>query len=478
MTENGQNINADGSESISHDQILSSPREAVQRFSPFEEGVIDGVIRVDPIPFQNFIEHSENADLTEKQIAENQRRMLSKEAEYHQVKTDLLKWKKLFFENSEADLLQQEKITHLEAERHELDTLIQQSKNRAEGIKMEFSIFPALLFFGAAIVFIIADVFFTNQVVGYLFDMQDDEGLLIAIGLAGITFLIKPAIDRMLEKPYRDNRHVKRVHGFYLFVGIAALVMLGYLGYLRLEGVGIQGASNVNTDTTVTLDMLQNNGGQALSDTSTIDQIIHGFPSQVLFIMSSLLFALAGAVCLSISLPNLTLAERKIRYRALVRIYKKKGKDILKSIEYIRIKQNEYKVASQEADLQISLLRPLDVVESEWNALVRESDQLAKELSQAEIQKEKALYVEGYGRGTKFNMNGDLYFSPYQVLRRVFMRAKPPRGNGRSRRETNEDTVKTTAPSKRGDYLHQEIRRMIDFTFTKNHNDTYNDEYE
>lgn len=261
--------------------------------------------------------------------------------------------------------------------------------------------------------------------------------------------------------------------------------MLGFLGYLRLEGVGLQGGSNTVANSTVTIEMIEESETTPDNPVSREEQIIRSFPSFSLFVMSSILFALAGAICLSISIPNLTMTERKIRYRALIRYYHKKAKDILKIIEYARLKQNEYKVACQEAELQVSLLRPIEIVEDEWNALIRKGDILLEDMAFSVTQREKALYLEGYERGTKFSLNGELYFSPYQVLRRIFNAGKSQwsvtysdkkrSGNNGSDRNNTPIRNPPGVVNKRGDYLHQEIRRMIDFTFTRNQND-YNNE--
>lgn len=142
---------------------LEKQEVATLQISSFEEGIINGVLKTETQPFLNFIEYTERADLAKEQIQINRHRIIAREAEYTTVKAELLKWKKIFFENSEADHLQDEKIFHLNQERRNLLAQAQKCRERVEGIKLEFPVLPAALFFLAAIVFIIADVFFTHR---------------------------------------------------------------------------------------------------------------------------------------------------------------------------------------------------------------------------------------------------------------------------------------------------------------------------
>lgn len=446
---------------------LEKQEVATLQISSFEEGIINGVLKTDTQPFLNFIEHTERADLAKEQIQINRHRIIEREAEYTTVKAELLKWKKIYFENSEADRLQEEKISYLNQERRDLLAQAQKCREKVAGIKLEFPLISSLLFLLAAFVFIASDIFYTKEVVGFLFNLKPVEGWIISIGLAFSAFIIKPSIDRILEKPYREGRRIIRVHVFYIIIGAVVVVMLAFLGYLRVEGTIFQALKR---------------------DRELLLNILNGTPASALFIMSSVLFAVAGAICLSIAMPNIGLYWTKFSSGLKIRYIGRSVKMRIKKIEKLRSEQNQYRIALQEADLHVSLLKPIKIIEDEWNTLVEESDNLLKKYKEHKIASEQEIYMEGYERGSKFNLNGELSFSPYQVLKRIFNASNALtyivyQTRGKSNTNKNQqplihppdDISKKTQGGRRG-HLHQEIRRMIDFTFTRNQNDFYEDQ--
>lgn len=446
----------DNEENISASPDTPAPKEntpkveaeevQVRKFSSFDEGLVNGVLRMETHPFMDFIQHLEETHLTQQQIAINQVRTAQKKEEYHAVKAELLSWKQKLNEFTEADRVQQIIIRHLEAERDRFMQLIGHCREKADTCVMEFPIFSALLFFLAALVFIVADILFTKNIVGLIFDFPEIEAWIVSIGLSFITFVIKPVIDRVIEKPYRNNTRQKLVHITYLIIAIFALILLFVLGHLRLLGVA-----------QISLD--------AASLVSAIVQTTSAF---LLFVLSSMLFALAGAICLSISLPNLTSAERKIRYRILIRWYNRLRLHLLRKIEQAYAVRKDLQIGIEQAAFHLSQLRPMDMLEEEWKRLVDEGDVLLERLTQEEIKKEQALYLEGVERGKKLQLNGELYLSPYQVLGRIFRNSVRYRstntGRGTTRSENREKADSSTG------HLHKEIRKMIDFTFTRNQN--------
>ena len=70
------------------------------------------------------------------------------------------------------------------------------------------------------------------------------EPWLFSVGLAFVAFLIKPAIDRILEKPYERAEDIKLNHRVLVGFAVMALIMLGVMGYFRSQATSIKAQTN------------------------------------------------------------------------------------------------------------------------------------------------------------------------------------------------------------------------------------------
>lgn len=435
------------------------------KVSSYEEGLINGVIEGEKQPFLDFLGNSGDHEFAVDQLNDLNKKIQAKKEEIRQTKEQWVDLKRKQNENEQSEALQQERIDYLKKKADSWSKETAGLQETVSSLKLEFPIVPSLLFLVAAFVFIVSDVIFTQIVVGYLFDMVETEGWLIATGLACITFLIKPLIDRTIEHPYKDKRHVKRVYIFYIMVSIAAVIMLGVLGYLRLEGVPFA------------------SGKESPELEARYLEILRGWPSILLFVLSSILFALAGAIGLSISLPNLGAAGRKIRKKAWIPIIKNQLQKNQEKIDNLRVTQNQYRVEKEDAINRIALLRPIPELQQELHVLEQSIAGLKEQIFKSQTLAEQSWYEEGYNRGSKFRLNGELTFTPFQILRSIlrgfFWTSGKPSSNGYRPKGPSpgpsQNGVKITTPvSKESGYLHQELRRMIDYTFTKNQQNLFN----
>ena len=96
-----------------------------------------------------------------------------------------------------------------------------------------------LFFFAAGLAFVFGDLIISHEIVAYALNIRNNyEAWAFAIGLAMISILLKPAYDRLIEKPYTDQ-HTQQARSRYAWfkVGLAgfAIVTLGILGWFRYE---------------------------------------------------------------------------------------------------------------------------------------------------------------------------------------------------------------------------------------------------
>lgn len=182
------------------------------------------------------------------------------------------------------------------------ETKLEELKKRAAETSSKGSILHAVLYSIAGVAFFLGDVVVSYEVVSQALRLGSGEGIGLAerwgfaIAIACLTFVLKPAYERLCEKHYREG--AERV--FRWVILIAAVLVAGtlmMLGSLRAEYVETVTQATQSTSggwldkpaEIVTGDDV-NDEGSATPSTLTV----------VAFMATSLLFAVAGAICLGI----------------------------------------------------------------------------------------------------------------------------------------------------------------------------------
>jgi hypothetical protein len=346
--------------------------------------------------------------------------------------------------------------------------------------------------------FVLADYTITLDVLQNGLDMVYSRAVALAIAVSGITFVFKPTIDRLFEKPYlRDDKSKK--HGLLITVSVLALIVLGFLGYFReayfqssqltnkyeqeikrndeeISRLQADNRSNVRQGHTTdvrqsdaTIKELESNN----KDTrSKIEENIRAVSSNkalyVVFILSNILFAVAGAICLSIAFP----AADRLRRKRLLRKQQKSLEQVLKMIEennnLCSIRSKDHQIARDQALNEIQLLPDLNTLEAERQALLTKLELIRKESAVHRAQAESAIYKEAYERGNVCEFGDKLIFSANQVttaLRRgnsgtVKRPGRPVSDSQASQINPLEDFKESENTDR---YLHQQIRSLIEY---------------
>jgi hypothetical protein len=284
---------------------------------------------------------------------------------------------------------------------------------KKENTKPEYGWVPALMYFLAGVLFVIGDISITSSITSIGFDMSRDEGRFFAVGLALTVFLIKPAIDRILEKPYQKNGFIlnRLFKGFLLFTTMFGLVMLFFLGQFRatakssmaeLEQISKDqkkpGISNLEI---VELQRRTAEVSKVQADS---------WYGKWGMTLSTLVFAIGGAVCLSVSLPSLTALSNKywfipFRIRMLTRDIEEVEKQILLLQKDIDASTKVFLHCKKE----YSLL-DIEVLKSEILLLKAEREKLLVEFHECRFMIDESYYKDGYNRGKVYNLEGDLNY--------------------------------------------------------------------
>lgn len=180
-----------------------------------------------------------------------------------------------------------------------------------------YSLFSGILFFVAGLVFMLADLVVSHEIVAYALHIRGSfEAWSFAVGLAMIPVLLKPAYDRLIELPYKQqkSRRTKVVYIAFklLLVGftLATLLILGLFRYEAYkadqlkESLGqrlafLQAADELDATSVEQIQALTMQAEQLRQ------QLVQSRAGLLSFVLSGVLFALAGAVCLSIGLSVL-----------------------------------------------------------------------------------------------------------------------------------------------------------------------------
>ncbi len=209
-------------------------------------------------------------------------------------------------------------ITDLDAE----DGLL---RERREKSQTKYSLLAGLIFFVAGVAFVLGDLIISHEIVAYALNIRNaNEAWAFAVGLAMVSVLLKPAYDRLIEEPYIENAQPQgrsRYRKFKIGLSIFAVLTLAVLGWFRYEAYRtdkLKEAINKSVRT-MQLNAVDPLTGQpidspeltrkielSLQNSDELNMTLVNSPWALLsFVLSGVLFAIAGAVSLGMALPVL-----------------------------------------------------------------------------------------------------------------------------------------------------------------------------
>lgn len=221
---------------------------------------------------------------------------------------------------ADAETIRQQRETHAEtkARLNELEqehtkteerlttveTQLEATEEAQAAEKAKGSVFYAILYSFAGLFFIAGDVIMSREIVANALKLRGDvEPWIFAIGLAMLAILLKPAYDRLVEAPYWNGR--KGIFATVIGVcGAGALATLWILGAFRSTAF----VSNARIQR-LTAELMQASDPEAIgaiqAEIGTIQQgLIESPLGYWAFVVSGVLFAVAGAVCLGIGVRH------------------------------------------------------------------------------------------------------------------------------------------------------------------------------
>lgn len=302
----------------------------------------------------------------------------------------------------------------------EIDSVTEELREKRASKAPSYSLVAGLIFLAAGISFIAGDLIISHEIVAYALNIRNsNEAWAFAIGLAMLSILLKPAYDRLVEEPYHKNETPKarsRYAGFKLVLSIFAIVTLIILGWFRYEAYRtdkLKEAINKSvknlqlnavdplTGAPVNSPELTNKIEEALRNSDQLNLDLVNSPWALLsFVMSGVLFAIAGAVSLGMALPVLQgFWYRWLQIDPKLWRLRRRRKRILKQMEPLQETLTAHLTQKSILENDIAVMPALEELKQEEAKIKTEIESLEAERKQTLTDTRVHSYGDGYAHG-------------------------------------------------------------------------------
>lgn len=339
-----------------------------------------------------------------------------------------------------------------------------------------------MLYLFAGIAFVCGDLIISHEIVAYALNIRDNyEAWAFAIGLAMLSVLLKPAYDRLVEQPYihdyspKTKRTYAIFQGFLIFFSIATMLVLGWFRYEAYKTDKLKESINKQIKAMQLNIPIDPNGAVQATDNQALIQkmdeqlkiydklnieLVNSPWALMSFVLSGVLFAIAGAICLGIAFPIL----QSYWYNWLQSgpALKKLKKQNLALIEELKVAEGE--LAHQEIQKNIlendlALLPNLEELRTERKETLLYIEDMLNRSKIADQDRRTYMFDDGLDKG-KANRD-EMTDEEYEEFRSTSVRQM-----------RNAQDTKTDAGPKvyrnNGLRPHQALRKVITEQFNEN----------
>lgn len=364
----------------------------------YQFGVQNGRKQIDPENFEEYLRRSAEEESINEQLS-------SLQLQEQEVLTEITSVR----EKGENLAHLEVEIPQLEAQVEEFGSEIQEVTRGLEAAREQLAgvrhigLLSFFLIYGlAAIAFVLADIVITRVIVADALELKGerlfgwDESWYFAIALALLAVLLKPAYDRLVEEPYWEGKRRRFDYTILVTSGFAVLTLIT-LGAFRTV------AYRSDTERQIIESTLMDNPESLFNKLLEIQSQVAEHPlGMFAFIMSGVLFAIAGAICLGIGLRHLQ------DYWHIRRPIRKRIKGFEERLEQLRAQHNRVRNdhVTKQADLRRTQVwlenRPqLSVLEERIESLRAERTKLLNRKAEVRQEQLSRLYADGYAMGVR-----------------------------------------------------------------------------
>ncbi len=411
----------------------STPTESVVYMestnSPdYQHGYNSGVAGVDRTTYEGYLSSQTNADWLADCIAEKQVQL----RQLDQQLSNTTEANREAFTTRQPYTLRVERlakqVAQLEAGRQDAEAERNALRERRATTRSDYSLLAGLFFLAAGLSFLAGDLIISHEIVAYALNIRNStEAWAFAVGLAMVSILLKPAYDRLIETPYQENpvQNRGRYERFKITLAVFAVLTLAVLGWFRYEAYRtdqlksainksirqMQLSTDPLTDTptldAATLAKIE----RQLVESSELNLALVNSPWALLsFVLSGVLFALAGAVCLGIALPVLTVFwYRWLQIDIKLGKLRRRLNRLSNALNPLETELAEQRVHQSIAQHTLDLLPNLEALKQQRQGTLADLNDLSEELKLALTDSRISRFSDGYeqGRATRTALSDD-----------------------------------------------------------------------
>ncbi|MBD2756834.1 LapA family protein [Spirosoma validum] len=445
----------------------------------FQHGYTSGVEGVNRETYEGYLSSQINTDWLSERIQEKRTDLSNTERQLTEA-TDANRTAYADLQNHALQVERLDKqVKQKEAGRQALEADRDNLRERRTKAAPDYSLLAGILFLVAGISFLAGDLIISHEIVAYALNIRNtNEAWAFAVGLAMVSILLKPAYDRLIEKPYQENpeQNGRRYERFKIALAVFSVLTLAVLGWFRYEAYRtdqLKSAINksvrqlqLNTDPTAATQVLSPSTlskiEKQLSESSELNLALVNSPWALLsFVLSGILFALAGAVCLGIALP--VLAAFWFRWlQADIKLWKlrRRIKRLDKEIAPLDAQLAEQRIRQNVLQHNLELLPNLNELKEQRQNITSELNDLLAELKFAQTDSRISNFNDGYGQGeaTRSNLSDE---EQKQLQKEMLLLHNSNRPRSMESRPNATSSEKPTNGKPQGLRPYQTIRKFL-----------------
>lgn len=387
----------------------------------FQHGYHSGLESVEKHTYEGYLSSQVNFEYLSRQLVENKQELSELEKVIDHVKNRF----KEAYDGLQDRLLKvnlaAKNKDRIESQVAENDGFIQEFTNKRISVGHKYSLFAGFIYFFAGISFVAGDLIISHEIVAYALNIRNNfEAWAFAVGLAMVSVLLKPAYERLIENPYSENPspRSKRVYAWFKGVTVVfAVATLFILGWFRYEAYK---TDKMKESVNKSIKQLQNQIVDPLNPSAPLppqvlqqielkmkvfdalnEKLVNSPWALASFVLSGILFALAGAICLGIAFPVLQCYwQRWLQIDPKLKRLRKEQKRLTTDLQAIEVELAEQIVQKNILENDLKLLPSLHSLQSQKETLLEEIKQLEERTQLAETDARIGAYNDGFGKGS------------------------------------------------------------------------------
>lgn len=386
----------------------------------YQHGYTSGIENLDRQAYEAYLSSKVNHEWVVDRLTEKRRELSTLET----TRQGTVAGRKAAFDRLQGHLggLQETTKRVEETQKQVADTeqeteILKEKRNNSTTL---YSLLAGFIFLVAGLSFIFGDLIISHEIVAYALNIRNsNEAWAFAVGLAMVSILLKPAYDRLIEGPYQtdDSPRIKKRYGrFKVALAIFAVGTLLVLGWFRYEAYRTDklkeainksiknlqlNAVDPMTGAPINSPELTNKIEQGLRDSDNLNMMLVNSPWALLsFVLSGVLFAIAGAVSLGMALPILqSFWYRWLQIDPRLWRLKRRRRKLMKLLIADEKVLAQQTVQKNIMENDLSGLQPLDELRDKERALRKEIEDLEEERKLALTDSRIHAYNDGHARG-------------------------------------------------------------------------------